>query len=148
MAVGMSDDTTPRFAPVWLKRLVASIKQLPRLKRWLYFFGAPLLFIELGLFVATGLDANVKNVSGWRSAVDVAIATTDPFTVHTGFAVALAIASVFVVPAIIGVAAALLVEEQLRRMRQPREEIYEQLEGVKDQLRALEANRRPEHEVP
>lgn len=141
----MSDDTAPRFAPAWLKRRVASIKALPRLKRWLYCFGLPLLFLELALFVATGLDASVKNVSGWRSAVEVATTTKDPFTVHTGFAVALAIASVFVVPAIIGVIAALVVEEQLRRMRQPTENIYKQLQGVQDELRELQTSRTPEH---
>jgi hypothetical protein len=143
----MSDDTAPRFAPAWLKRWVASIKALPRLKRWLYCFGLPLLFLELALFVATGLDAHVKNVNSWRSAVDVAIATTDPFTVHTGFAVALAIASVFVVPAIIGVVAALVVEEQLRRMRQPKDDIYKQLQGVQAQLRELEAERSSQHKA-
>ena len=130
--------------PLWFKRWWASTKEFPRVKRWLYFWGAPLILIEVGLFVATGLDANVRNVNGWRSAVDVAITTRDPFTVHTGFAVALAIASVFIVPAIIGVAAAVVVEEQLRRMRRPREEIYKELAGVKDQLLKLEARLPPE----
>jgi hypothetical protein len=125
-----------------IRRLWASRKQLPRVKRWLYFWGIPLVAVALGLFVATGLDAHVAHVSDWRTAVDVALGEQDPFAVHTGFAVALAIASVFVVPAVIGVAAALVVEEQLRRMRRPKEEILEELKGIKEQLSKLEAERR------
>jgi hypothetical protein len=135
----MRDNLASRLIPLRLRRLWASRKQLPRVTRWLIFWGTPFVVIEVGLFVVTGLDAHARHTSGWRSAVEVTVATKDPFTVHTGFAVALAIASVFVVPAIIGVAAAVVVAEQLRRMRRPREEIFEELEGVKNQLLKLEA---------
>jgi hypothetical protein len=140
----INDDLAPRLMPLRLRRLWASRKQLPRVTRWLWFWGLPFLTVGVGLFVVTGLDAHGRHASGWHLAVDVAVGSRDPFSVHTGFAVALAVASVFVVPAIVGVVAALVVNEQIRRMRRPKEEIVEELQGVKEQLRKLEASVLPE----
>jgi hypothetical protein len=129
-----------RFAPLQsLARLWTSRKSLPRVKRWLYFWGIPLVGLWVLLFILTGLEAHAARTSGWRSAVDVAVTTTDPFTVHTVFAVALAISSVFIVPAVIGVAAAVVVEEQLRRMRRPAAEIEAEVADLRDELREIKS---------
>lgn len=128
------------FAPLQsLARLWTSRKSLPRVKRWLYFWGIPLVGLWVLLFILTALEAHAPRTSGWHSAVDVAVTATDPFTVHTAFAVALAISSVFVVPAIIGVAAAVVVEEQLRRMRRPAPEIEDELADLRDELREIKS---------
>jgi hypothetical protein len=131
-----STPSKPRFSPRdFIKRLWASRKLLPTTQRWLIFTGVPLLAVWLGLFVLTALEAHRLKTSGLELAVNVALNETDPFTVHTGAAVALAFVSVLLVPVLIGAAVGLVVGEQLRRMRLPKTEVVEDLEHEVKQMR-------------
>jgi TRAP-type C4-dicarboxylate transport system permease small subunit len=119
----------PRFTPLLaLERLRTFRKALPKGLRWLFDTGVPCLLVWVIVFVWTGAEAYASKVSGWEAAVGVSTGTTDPFQVHAGVAVALAILSTFLVPVLIGSVVGIVVEAQMRRMRQPPEKVEGDLE--------------------
>jgi hypothetical protein len=148
--MSLKDGRPPWFTPIlFLKRLWKSRALLPRYRRWLYFYGFPLLGIWILLFVVTALEARERgsSASGAQLAVEVAVTTTDPFGVNTWAAVALAIFSVFLVPVVIGATVGLIVEEQMRRMRIPQEEMLTELQHRVAELQQAALEREPEAET-
>ena len=139
----------PHFTPLqFVARLTGDIGLWPTGKRWLLLTGLPFVLAWIALFVATGLEARSPGASGWRLALDVAVTVIDPFTVHTWVAVALVVVSVFLVPIVIGAAATLIVEAQIRHMRVSEEDVLRDLADLKARLKALEGKASADHESP
>ena len=126
--------------------------------QWLVRWGLPLASVWVGLFLAVGLS-NVHSPTcttqgcGWQVAVNEATITQDPFQVNeaspyvdrpghvshrddagTDLAVAEITYTVFLVPALIGSAVALLVAMYLDRRQRPPVEVLRELSPELDTL--------------